>query len=226
MNFLLVGGDRNVGLCLRRRIEGAGHILDWTGEGRQAFECASSARYDAVIVDLGSSDMPGVELCAQLRRVSQALPILVLSASDLVAERLESFSAGADDVLVKPFDFDELMARLAAIQRRKAPTQVPAARPTQMIVFDRKSSDARRTRHIVGLTDHEFHFFDGLLKRKTSDVSLVAAFREACDLDVDMFEKRASGPKIGIGLYACLATVQSISRRFVVAGARLGRRRS
>lgn len=194
MNLLLVEDDRSIGMFIRRGIEGAGHLLDWTLEGRVALEYASVFGYDAVILELMLPDMDGLELCTKLRQSFWNLPILILSSRDQVADRLKGFSAGADDFMSKPFSFDELLARLSAIQRRKAPVPEEATLSAGAIVLDRESRTVRHESRVVEMTSREFQLLEFLLKNKNKVVSRTAILgqvwgvdSEVCDNSVDVY---------------------------------------
>ena len=185
MNLLLVEDDRSIGSFIRRGIEQAGHLLDWTPEGRIGIEYASLFDYDAVILDLMLPDADGFDVCRKLRRQRWDLPILILSARDQVSDRVKGLSAGADDYLVKPFAFDELLARLAAIQRRKPPT---AARPepADAIVIDRASRTVTYSGRSVEVTAREFQLLEFLMKNADKVVSRASILSQVWGVDAEV----------------------------------------
>jgi two-component system response regulator MprA len=118
MRLLVVDDDRALREVLRRALTLAGYEVLLTDTGSGALAEVSSAVPDAVVLDLGLPDLDGLEVCRLLRREGNRVPVLILTARDAVADRIDGLDAGADDYLVKPFDVDELKARLRALLRR------------------------------------------------------------------------------------------------------------
>lgn len=118
MNLLLIEDDRVLGQAISRGLTEAGHECHWERNGRKGLEQATSQQFDAVILDLMLPDLSGQEVLLSLRTQGIRLPVLVLTAMGSVEDRVQGLKAGADDYLVKPFAFAELLARLEAICRR------------------------------------------------------------------------------------------------------------
>jgi two-component system response regulator MprA len=118
MRVLAVDDDRALRDVLRRSLSLAGYTVDVTETGAGALSEVSAKEPDAVVLDIGLPDIDGLEVCRLLRREGNRVPILMLTARDAVADRIDGLDAGADDYLVKPFDVDELKARLRALLRR------------------------------------------------------------------------------------------------------------
>jgi two-component system, OmpR family, response regulator MprA len=118
MRLLVVDDDRALREVLRRALELAGYhvVLSETGAG--ALAEVSGSVPDAVVLDIGLPDIDGLEVCRLLRREGNRVPVLMLTARDAVSDRIDGLDAGADDYLVKPFDIDELKARIRALLRR------------------------------------------------------------------------------------------------------------
>jgi two-component system response regulator MprA len=118
MRVLAVDDDRALRDVLRRSLTLAGYEVHVAETGAGALSDVSSLIPDAVVLDIGLPDIDGLEVCRLLRREGNRVPILILTARDAVADRIDGLDAGADDYLVKPFDIDELKARLRALLRR------------------------------------------------------------------------------------------------------------
>jgi two-component system response regulator MprA len=118
MRLLVVDDDRALREALRRALELAGYDVRLADGGASAINEVESTVPDAVVLDIGLPDIDGLEVCRHLRRAGNRVPVLMLTARDAVADRIEGLDAGADDYLVKPFDIDELKARLRALLRR------------------------------------------------------------------------------------------------------------
>ncbi|MDP1649466.1 MAG: response regulator transcription factor [Rubrivivax sp.] len=119
MRLLLVEDDSILGLGLRAFLQTDGHVVDWCQRVSQA-RLLRAEPFDALLVDWQLPDGSGVEWVRSLRRGGDTTPVIVLTARDLLSDRVHGLDAGADDYLVKPFDPEELCARLRAVQRRTA----------------------------------------------------------------------------------------------------------
>src|SRR5438874_9269453 len=118
MRVLVVDDDRAVREALRRALMLTGYEVRLAEDGAQAIEQVVQAIPDAVVLDIGMPGMNGLEVCRRLRLLGNRVPILMLTAREAVSDRVAGLDAGADDYLVKPFDVDELKARLRALLRR------------------------------------------------------------------------------------------------------------
>ncbi|HVR05048.1 MAG TPA: response regulator, partial [Solirubrobacteraceae bacterium] len=121
MRILVVDDDRAVREALRRALTLGGYDVQLAAGGAQALELVVQALPDAVVLDIGMPDIDGLEVCRRLRLLGNRVPILMLTARDAVADRIDGLDVGADDYMVKPFDIGELAARLRALLRRVAP---------------------------------------------------------------------------------------------------------
>ena len=119
MRILLVEDDELLGSGLSDALDRAHYAHEWVRDGNGALRLATDSRFDLIILDLGLPGLDGIELLEQLRRRADTTPVLILSARDAARDRVLGLNAGADDYLVKPFDLDELFARLHAIERRR-----------------------------------------------------------------------------------------------------------
>jgi two-component system, OmpR family, response regulator MprA len=115
---LVVDDDRALRDVLRRALSLSGYEVRLAGSGSGALSEAAASVPDAMVLDIGLPDIDGLEVCRLLRRERNRVPILMLTARDAVSDRIDGLDAGADDYLVKPFDVDELKARIRALLRR------------------------------------------------------------------------------------------------------------
>lgn len=125
MRILLVEDDPMLGSGIRTGLERTGFTVDWLMDGGGALQALMSESFDLMILDLGLPKMDGLSLLKKLRDEGDKLPVLILSARDTVLDRITGLDHGADDYLVKPFDLDELHARVRALLRRKADRASP-----------------------------------------------------------------------------------------------------
>ena len=168
MRLLIVEDDLRMAGLLRRGLEEEGHAVDVQGCGEGALWLAGEQPYDAVVLDVMLPDIDGYEVCRRLRRDGRWMPILLLTARTAVADRVEGLDAGADDYLVKPFSFEELLARLRALIRRGQ-----AERPTIIEVGDLRLDPAERRvfrgEHEIVLSAKEFALLE-LFMRHPNEV--------------------------------------------------------
>ena len=120
MRLLLVEDDPMIGTSVQSGLRQEGHTVDWVRDGKAAELALASGVHEMLLLDLGLPHKSGLELLSGLRRRGLDLPVLVITARDSVADRVKGLDAGADDYLVKPFDLDELSARIRALMRRRA----------------------------------------------------------------------------------------------------------
>jgi DNA-binding response OmpR family regulator len=125
MRFLLVEDDRMIGDSLRAALRMDGHAVDWVRDAEAAAGTLASERFDLVLLDLGLPRGSGMEVLKALRARGDATPVIVLTARDGPGDRVAGLDAGADDYLVKPFELDELGARIRAVLRRQSGRAMP-----------------------------------------------------------------------------------------------------
>jgi len=118
MRVLVVEDDHVLGEAVREHVAASGHGVDWMKRIDTAREALATVAYDLVLLDLNLPDGRGLDLLRELRRGGSKVPVIVLTAMDQIASRIEGLNSGADDYLVKPFDLSELSARVAAVARR------------------------------------------------------------------------------------------------------------
>jgi two-component system response regulator MprA len=172
MRILVVDDDRAVRESLRRSLQFNGYQVDLASDGQQALESVLGAdvggnRPDAMVLDVMMPRLDGLEVCRRLRGVGDDLPILVLTARDLVSDRVAGLDAGADDYLPKPFALEELLARLRALLRR-ASAELPDAGGEAPMRFanlemDPVTREVRRGERPISLTRTEFALLELLL---------------------------------------------------------------
>jgi two-component system response regulator MprA len=163
MRILVVDDDRAVRESIRRSLQFNGYQVDMAGDGQQALDAITSARPDAMVLDVMMPRLDGLEVCRRLRGTGDDLPILVLTARDAVSDRVAGLDAGADDYLPKPFALEELLARLRALLRRatsdpgdgRSPHAPPVMRFADL-ELDPGTRDVRRGARPISLTRTEF----------------------------------------------------------------------
>jgi len=118
MRILLVEDDELLGSGLSHALARAHYAHEWARDGETALNLAASSRFDIIVLDLGLPGLDGMTMLRQLRARGDGVPVLILSARDATQDRVLGLNSGADDYLVKPFELDELFARIHALERR------------------------------------------------------------------------------------------------------------
>lgn len=131
MRILLVEDEPNAALMLAKGLREQTYAVDLTGDGEAALEQAYLNQYDLIILDVMLPGKDGFAVCRQLRDSGSSVPVIMLTARDMVEDRIEGLDSGADDYLTKPFHFRELLARVRALLRRQ-----PAMRPETIHLAD------------------------------------------------------------------------------------------
>ncbi len=163
MDLLIVEDDPILGKALNRGLSEGGHRCTWCRDGRKGLELALSQKYDAIVLDLMLPDLPGLELLRSLRGQGIQTPVLILTALGALDERVTGLEAGADDYLVKPFEFPELVARLHAIHRRSLHlnARVLTVGPLSLDLSVRRVTRAGQE---IDLTPTEFSLLEFLMR--------------------------------------------------------------
>jgi len=164
MRLLLVEDDPMVGESIRDGLGQEGYTVDWVRDGKGAETALGAEPYAAVLLDLGLPRMDGLDVLRAARAQRNDVPILVITARDAVADRIKGLDAGADDYLVKPFDLDELAARVRALVRRAEGRAEPVVRHGP-IALDPATRAVTLRGHPVELSGREFALLQALLAR-------------------------------------------------------------
>ena len=164
MRLLLVEDDRMIGESLREALRRQGMACDWVRDGRSAEAALGGQRFDAVLLDLGLPQRGGLEVLRALRDRGDATPVIVLTARDALVDKVAGLDAGADDYLVKPFELDELLARLRAVKRRDAGRPRPVLQVADLRL-DPATREVTRAGRPVLLSAREFAVLEALLER-------------------------------------------------------------
>jgi two-component system response regulator QseB len=164
MRLLLIEDDPMIGRAVKHGLEQGGFAVDWVVDGPQGLAAAANGVYDLVVLDIGLPRIDGLSLLQTLRARLDDVPVLITSARDAVPDRIAGLNAGADDYLLKPFDLDELIARVRALLRRRggAASRILGAGSLRLDTVARVV-----TQHgvEVNLTAKEFALLEALMSR-------------------------------------------------------------
>lgn len=164
MRLLLVEDDSMIGESVREGMRQDGFTVDWVQDGRAAELALGNNVYDLMLLDLGLPGKEGIEVLNALRRRGNTIPVLILTARDAIADRVKGLDAGADDYLVKPFDLDELAARIRASLRRQSGRAQPVIRVGELTLNPATHEVALRGTPIA-LSAREFALLEAFLDR-------------------------------------------------------------
>jgi len=157
--ILIIEDDQAILKLLQRGLTYEGYVVDTATDGRMGLIQARDYTPDLVILDWMLPGMDGLDVCHRLRTAGGSIPILMLTAKDTVQDRVQGLDAGADDYMVKPFNLDELLARVRALLRRTQPERVPILKFADL-TLDTGSRQASRGNRLVSLTAKEYDLLD------------------------------------------------------------------
>jgi DNA-binding response OmpR family regulator len=171
MRVLLVDDEPNAAHVLAKGLREQTYAVDVAGDGEAAVFQVATTDYDAVILDVMLPLKDGFAVCRTIRESGSTVPILMVTARDAVEARIEGLDCGADDYLVKPFDFGELLARLRALVRRGGQPLLPERLSVGPLVIETRSRRVRVRNRDVSLTAKEYAFLEYLVRRAGDVVS-------------------------------------------------------
>ncbi|MBV9212822.1 MAG: response regulator transcription factor [Actinobacteria bacterium] len=163
MRILVVDDERRLRDVLRRSLTLEGYDVRLAGDGYEGLAEISGGVPDAVVLDIGLPRLDGLEVCRRLRSDGNRVPVLMLTARDAVSDRIEGLDAGADDYLVKPFDVDELKARIRALVRRASGEHDPAGLAFAELRLDPDRHGVWVDEELVELTRTEYQLLELLM---------------------------------------------------------------
>jgi DNA-binding response OmpR family regulator len=164
MRVLLVEDDRMIAQGLQTALRQDGYAVDWMADGRAAEAALRNAHFDLVLLDLGLPERDGLSVLRELRRRGEATPVIILTARDDTQDRIDGLDAGADDYIVKPFDLDEVAARMRSVLRRANGRADPTIRVGD-ISLNPATHAVERAGVAVQLSAHEYAVLEALLQR-------------------------------------------------------------
>ena len=184
MRVLVVEDDRRLASFLARGLRENGWAVDIAADGVDGAHLGLTEAYDAIVLDIMLPGQSGYEVIRKLRRRGSNVAILCLTARDGVADKVAGLDLGADDYLVKPFDFQELLARLRALQRRP-PGMVPRLLRCEDLVLDPATRKVTRAGKPIELTPKEFGLLEYLIRHSGAVVTRTAIIENVWDMNFD-----------------------------------------
>ncbi len=184
MRILVVEDDKDLARQLKNALSGAGYAVDVAHDGEEGHFLGDTEPYDVIILDLGLPVMDGVSVLKQWRRDGRKMPVLILTARDRWSEKVAGFDAGADDYVTKPFQVEEVLARIRALIRRAA-GHASAELECGGLVINSGSGRVTVDGAPIKLTAQEFRLLDYLMHHKGKIVSRTELTEHIYDQDFD-----------------------------------------
>jgi DNA-binding response OmpR family regulator len=164
MHVLVVEDESRLTKLIKRALEQERHVVDVAYDGATAYSMATDTTYDLIVLDVMLPEMDGLEVCRELRREGVDSRILMLTAKGTTEDRVSGLDAGADDYLVKPFSFAELLARIRALSRREVQPEIEQELSVGDLVLDLGRHEARRGGKSIELTAKEFSLLEYMMR--------------------------------------------------------------
>jgi len=183
---LVAEDDASLGEVLARGLREQGYVVDLVPDGETAAAYLRFYQYEVAVLDWRMPHLSGLDLVQRLRRSGQATPVLMLTARDTPADRIAGLDAGADDYLVKPFDFGELLARLRALQRRPPAVQPPRLK-IGAVELDPAAREVLIAERRPALTGTELGILEILMRRSPGVVDRRSIAQHVWDNEADAF---------------------------------------
>ncbi len=184
MRILVVEDERRLAAIIKRGLLEEGHSVDNAYDGEEALYMAETTPFDLIVLDIMLPKKDGIAVCRDLRVIKNNVPILMLTAKDSVEDRVKGLDSGADDYLIKPFAFGELLARVRALLRREA---VPRTQKFQVrdLVMDTLTREIRRGNRNIDLTAKEYSILEYFMRRPNVVVTRTMLEENAWNYEFD-----------------------------------------
>ena len=185
MRILIVEDDHKIANALKKGFEQESFAVDLSFDGADGFGQASTIDYDLIILDRMLPEMDGMEICQRLREAKSKTPILMLTAKDKVSDRVEGLNSGADDYLVKPFAFEELLARVKALLRRPSNLENDLLKISDL-TLNPQTYEVKRNGKRVKLSSKEYALLEYLMRNKDRILTKDNIIAHVWDYDADI----------------------------------------
>lgn len=186
MRILVIEDEKKIADFIKRGLKEEGYAVDAAVDGEQGYFLAKTNDYDLILLDLMIPKMDGVSLCKRLRADKITTPVIMLTAKDTVQDKVQGLDAGADDYLAKPFAFEELLARIRAILRKKTEQAATKLRVDDL-VLDLAAHKAARGGKDIELTAKEYSLLEYLMRNAGAVVTRTMISEHVWDIDFDTF---------------------------------------
>lgn len=187
MKILLAEDDLRLGKLILHKLTKENHSVDWVTNGEDALNYTQTGQiYDVVILDWMMPNKSGIDVCRQLRKLGNKLPIIMLTARDAIDDRVLGLDAGADDYIVKPFEFEELLARIRAVTRRGELLQEENILKAKDLTLNTMTYELTRGTIRIELTKKELQLLELLMRNKGQVITRSVIFDRIWGYDVEV----------------------------------------
>lgn len=190
MRLLIVEDEENIAKPLKMTLESRGFAVDYAEDGKEGLEMTCVNEYDCILLDLNLPEIDGIELARRMRKQGNATPIIMVTARTQIYDKLEGFDHGADDYITKPFELEELIARINAVIKRSSRNDSEALTVGNLELFaeeNRVIIKETGKKKDVELTTKETGILEYLIRNKGKIVSAEELLEHVWDQEVDMF---------------------------------------
>ena len=185
MRILVVEDEHRIATALKKGLEQESYAVDLAFDGKTGLDLAIGEEFDLIILDRLLPEMDGIEICKEVRKNNIHTPILLLTAKGQTNDKVEGLDAGADDYLVKPFAFEELLARIRALQRRPRQTQGQIL-SLEDLSLDIKMFEVKRKERIINLSSKEFALLEYMMRHAKKTLSKEQIITHVWNYDSDV----------------------------------------
>lgn len=185
MRILVVEDEHRIANSIKKGLEQERYAVDVAYDGNNGYDLASAEEYDVIILDLMLSGMDGITVCKELRKENIHTPILMLTAKGQIQDKVKGLDSGADDYLVKPFSFEELLARIRALTRRPK-TSLDEILIVADLTLNSKLFEVKRSGKLISLSNKEFSLLEYLLRNKTRILTKDQIISHVWNYDADI----------------------------------------
>jgi heavy metal response regulator len=186
MRILVIEDERKIAEFLKKGLKAEGYAVDIASDGEEGHFLAGTEDYDLLILDLRLPKMDGITLCRTLRAEKFAAPILMLTVRDSVKDKVIGLDSGADDYLTKPFDFEELLARMRALLRKRGAAEATRLQVDDLVIA-LLGHTVQRASKSISLTSKEFALLEYLMRNAGVVVSRAMIAEHVWDVHFDSF---------------------------------------
>ncbi len=186
MRMLVIEDEKKITNFIRRGLKEEGYSVDLAYDGEEGYFLASSEKYDLIVLDVMLPKMDGLSLCRKLRREDNTTPIIMLTAKDMIKDKVAGLDAGADDYLTKPFAFEEFLARIRALLRKR---DVPRSTKLQVgdLALDLLTHKVTRSGKEIELTSKEYALMEYLMRNAGTVVTRTMISDHVWDINFDTY---------------------------------------
>jgi len=186
MRILVIEDEKKITDFIKRGLKEEGYAVDVAYDGEQGFFLAKTNAYDLILLDLMLPKVDGLSVCKKLRAEGVSTPIIMVTAKDTVKDKVVGLDSGADDYLTKPFAFEELLARMRAVLRKKDAKSVNKLQVDDL-VLDLLTHKVTRAGKEIALTSKEYSLLEYLMRNSGSVVTRTMISEHVWDIDFDTF---------------------------------------